>query len=59
MPNLTQPGYGLEKNKNYLPLRHQDPPASPKAKPMADRHKGYFFYIFLGGENKRFCNKRG
>jgi len=29
--------------KKYLPPRHIAPPASPKAKPMAGRHEGFYF----------------
>ena len=35
--------------RNYsgiLPQRHQDPPASPKAKPMAGRHQDYRIMLY-------------
>ena len=51
-----------------LPQRHQDPPASPKAKPMAGRHQDYriiFYYNFFNPDksglkliNLRFINKK-
>ncbi len=37
--NIIKQGI-IKSNMNFQPLSHQDPPALPKAKPMAGRHKG-------------------
>jgi hypothetical protein len=51
----------LSGNQGYLPPRHKDPPASPKAKPMAGRHEGFYFVIrslCLGGEKKKVLSQK-
>jgi hypothetical protein len=52
-PNLDKPALlpsGARRtgqNQEILPPRHEDPPASPKAKPMAGRHEEFILLLFL------------
>ena len=35
------------RKQGIFATRHKDPPASPKAKPMAGRHEGFYFVILF------------